>query len=138
MRLISLNQRDLVKKHSVIKINGTLLTGYAQMVVYAQVEFNCAPSSTSRTIAPTQTEKQKQTVLTLAMRLENSSVSQSVKHSCNAKKSLYNADFGALAQSFCQTIYFIFSLLFLFIFAHSLSLFFHKNYFIIGFYLPLM
>ena len=79
MRLISLNQRDLVKKHSVIKINRTLLTGYEQMVVYAQVEFSCAPSSTSRTVAPTQTEKQKQTVLTLAVRLENSSGSHSLK-----------------------------------------------------------
>jgi len=57
MRLISLNQRDLVKKYSVIKKNRTLLTGYAQIVQHAQVEFSCAPSNTSSTVAPTQTKK---------------------------------------------------------------------------------
>ena len=88
MRLISLNQRDLVKKHSAIKINRTLLTGYAQMVVYAQDEFSCAPSSTSRTVAPTQSQKQKQTVLTLAMSIENSVVSHRLKHSINGSESL--------------------------------------------------
>ena len=57
------------------------------MVVYAQDEFSCAPSSTSRTVAPTQTKKQKPTVLTLAMRLENSSGSHRLKHSINGSQS---------------------------------------------------
>jgi len=58
------------------------------MVVYAQVGFSCAPSSTCRTVAPTQTKKQKQTVLTLAVSLENPAVSHRLKHSINGSQSL--------------------------------------------------